>query len=109
MHEVCLLRALAFESAGSNNAARIAMIAITTSSSISVNALLALPEADFGARSLARIAIFTLLSGAAARKFFHLGAPASLPASCSALPRRQGCRLLQAVKTLASQLTIAYT
>src|ERR1041384_1379054 len=39
MQFVTLARNLAFESAGSNSAARIAIIAITTSSSISVKAL----------------------------------------------------------------------
>jgi len=37
MHAVCLLRALALLNAGSNIAARMAMMAITTSNSIKVN------------------------------------------------------------------------
>src|SRR5260221_11020868 len=95
MHEVCLLRALAFESAGSNNAARIAIIAITTSNSISVNALVALRQPDFGPGSLPRIPIFTLLSAWISRKFFHLEAPASPAGELLCLARREGCRRCQ--------------
>src|ERR1044071_4431483 len=46
MHEVCLLRPLARDSAGSSRAARMAMMAMTTSSSISVKPF----RADFDIR-----------------------------------------------------------
>src|SRR6266446_2826598 len=91
MHEVCLLRALAFERAGSNNAARIAMIAITTSNSISVNALLALREADFGAGSLPRITLSYAALWRSCSQVLSFGS-ADIPAGVEArATRRQGC------------------
>src|SRR5689334_19757830 len=52
MQGVCLLRAFAFDNAGNNMAARIAMIAITTSSSIKVKPPLRAFVIDFFRQSV---------------------------------------------------------
>src|SRR5690606_22388060 len=74
-----LARSLAFDSAGSNIAARIAMIAITTSSSISVNP----PFLLIGPQSTGPF-LQTLLIGGDA--FFGLAKPYSVPSARNNAP-----------------------